>query len=1357
MLSGTALAAVQQDTAYLANAVLRSDPVEILSAEKDFNGSTAERIADSPVFTDGSFTIEAEIQVNIIQQQSLFTKYNSGAGDQSFHFCMLKDGRLQFDVYGNPPSSSYLTFRTTGTPLAVGQWQSVRISFDLEHRQLAIMVDGQDVAGETIQTGADITAIHDGDAPFRTGGRETGGGENNYLKGKVRNEKFWPIASFEEKAQATDAVIEQVTETPTQEETITGEKQLTAESIDAVLRAEPVKLLEGTKEFNGSTVECIADSPIFTDGSFTVSMMVRPNVIKSQTFFSKYDSGTGDVSYGLSMLKDGRLDFCVCGNRANKEEMTMITSSVPLQTGIWQKLTVSFDIQKQKMIMLVDGQEVAGTLEQGQPITAIHDGETPMRLGVEKTGGGFGNFLHGAMRDVTLYPVAFYGIPEEAEEAAAKEPEEPVPAQEPAEAEAESPTANPTPTETAAEQETPLSLTERQLQQYEKRMAAASERFAAADAALKSVQQNVPSPQLMAAASAGASEGQTAEAQALTEWQIARRETIAYPAITAVEPHAGLSGGDMRIAFAVRYRSPDTASCMEVYLNGARVNVTNLSHPAGEPDGVFWFNPGDDHWHGDLEFRFSSGNDGQLRGVDRVTASYNTRESLQNVARVDSAFPALTSCDTGRLVDAPLPYDLKLMSAKGTSAVLHFTSPDDESLIVSSTGGMYGQELRVHPGGTSTGVAMLTLNPAKPGRYSFSLKDRNGMIRSSVWVDWNGSTLTPIDPAYGWTTADAATTRIAALAANAPEASAAERIAQTLSDEAAETLEAERLALLLEKQIDLTGITVSSMNLELGKVQAKNFYERSGLFLSMERMHEYFFTVHPDWRPENFQATVMRMWQEGGRNGPSGDTRDWLNGVIKDQMGRYDRDLNVYAAGMADIMQKGVEVCLAIRQGQPEGPLCSELEYVIAIRSGWDAVGRLAGIGAKLPSASQVLAECRIIIEQQIDELYRTQSEDQRLIQNYDLRQAYNVAWAAEHDGMYNVSVLNARAATGATQQEVSESEQRRLDRAARLYAQARYGNDARIQVVVAAQGQTNIQRERTLANGTVQITITVDEAEKLAEKVEEAIEESGGDAEEAGERVLVAMAGELETGTTAVVEERLEFGQKLEAFITINGDALSQRIGNALVNAIYHPSAVQTETQALSAFEWTGEYEQGLKSSYYVSRPLDYPVINIVASHTFIVTNAKYLGDPDATVFSFGHNDSGNLGMVDFCTTNESSAKTHSEDVRAWLALVHPESDEARRIDYTLIPVESGKVRALALSVMEDQDYAMFSGVFGINSNSAAYAIANHYSEVTEPSWRFAPGTGNADKISFGFFVRENGCGSGLYYGKELDSSPAF
>ncbi|OIO55581.1 hypothetical protein AUJ46_01270 [Candidatus Peregrinibacteria bacterium CG1_02_54_53] len=304
----------------------------------------------------------------------------------------------------------------------------------------------------------------------------------------------------------------------------------------------------------------------------------------------------------------------------------------------------------------------------------------------------------------------------------------------------------------------------------------------------------------------------------------------------------------------------------------------------------------------------------------------------------------------------------------------------------------------------------------------------------------------------------------------------------------------------------LNGIGVSDLNVELGRVQAKNFYERSGLFVSMEQMHEYFFTVHPDWRPENFQATVMRMWQEGGCNGPSGDTRDWLNGVILDMMGRYDRDLNVYAAAVAEIMQKGVEVCLAVRQGQPEGPLLFELDQLITDRGYWEAVGRLAGIGVKLPTRQQVIAEAKHIVDDKILELLRTQSEDRRLIANLDLRQQ-NAQWmAARNDGLTNISVLGLRknTADGYSPEELDRSEQRRLARAARLFQQfAGYGTDSRVRVVVAAANETNIQRKRQVAGGMTEIVITKAEADLIATETEKSTQENGGDATIVAEEVM--------------------------------------------------------------------------------------------------------------------------------------------------------------------------------------------------------------------------------------------------------------
>jgi len=252
-------------------------------------------------------------------------------------------------------------------------------------------------------------------------------------------------------------------------------------------------------------------------------------------------------------------------------------------------------------------------------------------------------------------------------------------------------------------------------------------------------------------------------------------------------------------------------------------------------------------------------------------------------------------------------------------------------------------------------------------------------------------------------------------------------------------------------------------------------------------------------------------------------------------------------------------------------------------------------------------------------------------------------------------------------------------------------------------------------------------------------------------EPALASFVGDLNSHQVKAVQDiaalqRSYYGEKMEAFINENEDEFSGKIGAALMRAIIVSSERPERSEASDMFEWTGEYNpwnQGI--SYYLSRPVNIPGLSLFFSHNFIVTNAKYLGDPNATVISFGQNDSGNLGMVDYCTNNNASATTHAGDVNAWLSLADTEGTSS--IKHTLIPADSSAVRDLAFSVMEDQDYAMISGIFGINSNSAAHAIANNFGDISDPSNRISMGSGNADKIKFGYYVRENGCGSGLYF----------
>ncbi|MDO8469157.1 MAG: LamG-like jellyroll fold domain-containing protein, partial [Candidatus Peribacter sp.] len=411
MMSGTALTAMQQETVQAAGMVLRDDPVTLLSGEKEFNGSTVEVIADSPVFTDGSFMIEVSVRPNVIRGQTFVSKYDSqSAQDQGFYLGMYPDGRLQFSVYGN--GGDYRLLNTTEAPLVVGKWQKIRASFDIQSQKMSITVDGREIPA-TIPAAAskEIRTIHDGSSPVRVGASGFGGGLQDFLSSGVKDVTFYPGEfGAKQEAAAVDAVIAEEEAIP---ETVTAEKQITAESIDAVLRAAPVTLLSGTKEFNGSTVEVIADSPVFTDGSFTIEATVKPDVIKSQTIVSKYDSRVGDKSFFLGMLGDGRLQFIVYGD--NGVYRMYETPTAPLTVGTWQQIRASFDIDSQKMTIMIDGKEIPMTLVEGsQEVKTLHDGTSPVQVAASSFGGGPTNYWDGWIEDPTFYPVDRYGIPQQA-------------------------------------------------------------------------------------------------------------------------------------------------------------------------------------------------------------------------------------------------------------------------------------------------------------------------------------------------------------------------------------------------------------------------------------------------------------------------------------------------------------------------------------------------------------------------------------------------------------------------------------------------------------------------------------------------------------------------------------------------------------------------------------------------------------------------------------------------------------------------------------------------------------------------------------------------------------------------------
>lgn len=134
------------------------------------------------------------------------------------------------------------------------------------------------------------------------------------------------------------------------------------------------------------------------------------------------------------------------------------------------------------------------------------------------------------------------------------------------------------------------------------------------------------------------------------------------------------------------------------------------------------------------------------------------------------------------------------------------------------------------------------------------------------------------------------------------------------------------------------------------------------------------------------------------------------------------------------------------------------------------------------------------------------------------------------------------------------------------------------------------------------------------------------------------------------------------------------------------------------------------------------------------ILSGAKYLGDPNAMVYSYGQTDGWFAGRVDESTENIFSGETHATDWKTWtnLSINHSIDNPVRA---QLIPAYDDVVTRFAESVIEKEDYSIFAGLLGTNSNTIAQAIANAAANMEIPipdTDRESRGAQDYDSIQF-------------------------
>lgn len=157
-------------------------------------------------------------------------------------------------------------------------------------------------------------------------------------------------------------------------------------------------------------------------------------------------------------------------------------------------------------------------------------------------------------------------------------------------------------------------------------------------------------------------------------------------------------------------------------------------------------------------------------------------------------------------------------------------------------------------------------------------------------------------------------------------------------------------------------------------------------------------------------------------------------------------------------------------------------------------------------------------------------------------------------------------------------------------------------------------------------------------------------------------------------------------------------------------------------------------EESYIVARPvLSLPMAN----HTFIVVNARYPGDPNATIISFGYS---KAGTVDNISDPRNAPATERPvavvDREAWLSL----GQKGSNASYARIDAPDSVVAESARQV--DGTKTPYDA-YGVNSNSAAFAVADRSVQQASGNdnktqsrnglgWTPGSGAGEAGQIEF-------------------------
>lgn len=376
-----------------------------------------------------------------------------------------------------------------------------------------------------------------------------------------------------------------------------------------------------------------------------------------------------------------------------------------------------------------------------------------------------------------------------------------------------------------------------------------------------------------------------------------------------------------------------------------------------------------------------AGTDSSL--ADKIESALNSsllRTSAEDIADTEQreATAAALSAEVSAVLQSfeleaepPIEPNLSVVKITGPNVFVALQSPADVSHIVCGPGGLLCHQQLTHEGGTTFDMAMVTFDITQAtGFYKLSLYD----------ADWN-----EIDVVFLFWDKDSKTLSLQyssdQFSGSTPEGGDA-----MSSDDAA----------VFEKILNINTTYLS--DIQIDRIQQIRLYEKTAELPAPYNFYigggaelmTYIHAVHPEYRPENWDAAIYKLWKERYSTYPLGKAEDEFHY----QRLAFENDmrdkLGVYEQAMGQIMQKSVDIFLRLRQGYREVDLLNQLNDLM---TQWNAnrdIQIIGGqLGIRIPSRQIILEAARMVLDISWEEMIRREADVATAMQRADyLREA---------------------------------------------------------------------------------------------------------------------------------------------------------------------------------------------------------------------------------------------------------------------------------------------------------------------------------------------------------------------------------